>query len=312
MDEEALEPLKAVADLTVLGADPDAPKIPSEDQLLAAVADADVALTAPGHPFTARVVAGAPKLKLIATMGTGYDNIDLEAARRHGIEVTNAPGVLDDTTADLAFALMLATSRGLVRSERRLRDGGFTGWTPTSFLGTDVHGKTLGIVGLGRIGQAVAKRARGFDMKLLYTGRAPKPDVAAALGAEFVSMDALLERSDFVSLHVPLTKETRHLIDAKSLAKMKREAILINTARGPVVDEGALGEALTRGELGGAGIDVYEREPTIHPALLAAPRTVLLPHIGSATAATRRRMVAKAVENILAFLEGRPVANSVL
>ena len=258
-----------------------------------------------------RRISCAPKLRLIATMGTGFDNIDLAAARAREIRVSNAPGMLDETTADLAFGLLLATARRIPESERFLREGRFHGWTPFLFAGAEVHGRTLGIVGLGRIGQAMARRARGFGMRILYASPRRNSDAEAALGCEHVPLERLLAESDFVSLHVPLTPETRHLIDSAALSRMKRSAILINTARGPVVDEAALAEALQRGTIAAAGIDVFEREPAVHPALLEAPNTVLLPHIGSASVDTRARMAERAARNILTFLERNPLLDPI-
>jgi glyoxylate reductase len=308
--EEALAPLRPRAELRILEGDEEHP-IPTVDELVAAVADVDVLFALPGHPYQARVLESAPSLRFIATMGTGYDNIDLAAARARGIRVTNAPGILDETTADLAFALLLATARRLTEAERYLREGHWRGWTPFQFVGADVHGRTLGIVGLGRIGQAVARRARGFGMRILYSGPTRKPAAEAELGCEHVSFETLLSDSDFVSLHVPLTPQTRGLVDERALARMKPTAILINAARGPVVDEAALARALKAGRLAAAGVDVYEREPTVHPELLSAPNTVLLPHIGSGSRDTRRRMAERAAQNILAFLDGRPLLDPV-
>jgi glyoxylate reductase len=249
---------------------------------------------------------------MIATMGTGYDNIDVGAAKERQIPVTFAPGILDETTADGAFALLLATARRLGEAERFLRAGKYRGWTPFMFTGQDVHGATLGIVGMGRIGRAVAKRARGFAMPILYHDARRNPGAEQELGATYVdSLDDLLARSDFVSLHVPLLAETRHLMNAERLRRMKRTAILINTSRGPVVDEKALAEALKEGVIAGAGLDVYEREPTVEPALLQLENAVLLPHIASASVRTRTRMAVRAAENIVAFIEGKPLLDPV-
>ncbi|MBM4421673.1 MAG: D-glycerate dehydrogenase, partial [Chloroflexi bacterium] len=265
---------------------------------------ADVLFTMPGHPITRAVIAAAPRLRFIATLGTGFDNIDLAAARERGIPVTNAPGILDETTADAAFGLLIAAARRIGEGERILRAGGFRGWTPFWLIGQDVHGATLGLVGLGRIGTAVARRARGFGMRILYHARHAAPG-AAEVGAELVPLERLLAESDFVSLHVPLSPETRHLIDARRLALMKRTAILVNTARGPVVDEKALAEALAAGTIAGAALDVYEREPAVEPALLRLENVVLAPHLGSASQRTRTRMAVRAAENICAWLDGR-------
>jgi glyoxylate reductase len=274
--------------------------------------DADVLYALPANPVNAEAIGAAKKLRMIATMGTGYDNIDVAAAKRRGIPVTFAPGILDETTADGAFALLLAAARRLGEAERFLRAGKFHGWTPTMFLGHDVHHATLGIVGMGRIGRAVARRAKGFAMTILYHDARRNEDAERELGASFVSsLDDLLARSDFVSLHVPLLPETRHLMNAERLRKMKPSAVLINTSRGPVVDEKALAEALRDGVIAGAGLDVYEREPAVEPGLLALENVVLLPHIASASERTRTRMAVRAAENILAFLDGKPLLDPV-
>jgi len=236
-------------------------------------------------------------LKVVANVAVGYDNVDVAAAREHGIVVCNTPGVLDETTADLAFTLILAASRLAHDAEADLRGGRWHGWGITQYLGRDVHGATLGIVGYGRIGRAVARRASGFDMRVLHHTRTDtgEPGYVADL-------DALLADADVVSLHVPGGDATRHLIDARRIALMKPTAVLVNTARGPVVDEAALADALHGDRLFAAGLDVFEREPEVHPNLLTAPRTVILPHIGSASQATRTRMArlaAAAVDTVL-------------
>ncbi len=310
--ESAHAPLRERAHVQVLEGD-EAHPIPTEDELIAAMAAADpeILYTLPAHPVTARVIEAAPSLRFVATMGTGYDNIDVTAARARGIRVTNAPGMLDETTADLAFALLLATARQLPQAERFLREGRFHGWTPFMFAGGDVHGRTLGIVGLGRIGRAVARRARGFGMRLIYNSPTRREAVERELGCTWVTLEELLAQADFVSLHCPLTPATRHLMDATALARMKPTAVLINTARGPVVDEAALALALREGRIAGAGIDVFEREPRVHPELLACENAVLLPHIGSASVDTRRRMAERATANILAFLDGRALLDPV-
>ncbi len=249
---------------------------------------------------------GAGRLRVVANIGVGYDNIDVMAAARFGVAVCNTPGVLDETTADLAFLLLLAASRRSSDAEATLRSGGWSGFRIDAFLGHDVHGATLGIVGFGRIGQAVARRAAGFGMSVLHHCRSDtgRPGYLAKL-------DDLLARVDAVSLHVPLTTETRHLIDERRLRLMQPHAVLVNTSRGAVVDEVALAIALEQGVLFGAGIDVYEREPSVHPRLLAAPHAVLVPHIGSATESTRRRMAQLACEGAVAVLAGRQPPNLV-
>jgi len=256
--------------------------------------------------IAAAVFASAPHLVVVATVSVGYDNVDVGAATRAGVAVCHTPGVLDDTTADLAFALILAASRLLSDSERDLRQGGWTDWHLDGCLGRDVHGATLGLVGYDRIAQAVARRAEGFSMRVLHHARRP-----TGLPGFVVDLDDLLAMADVVSLHVPLTAETRHLIDARRLALMKPTAVLVNTARGPVVDEQALGAALESGRLFAAGIDVYENEPNVHPRLLAAPRTVLLPHVGSASFATRLAMARLATTAAAEVLAGRRPPNTV-
>jgi glyoxylate reductase len=247
--------------------------------------------------------AAAPRCRVFATCAVGYDNIDLAAARRLGIIVTNTPEVLTEATADLAWALLLAAARRLGEAERYLRAGAWAGWGMLDFLGMDVWGRTLGIVGAGRIGTAVARRGTGFGMRILYHDSAPRPPVDS-LGAQRVPLAELLEASDFVSLHTPLVPETRNLIDAQAIARMKRGAILINTARGAVVDQDALIEALRLGRIAGAGLDVYRDEPRIPRELLELPNVVLAPHIGSATIGTRARMAELAAENVIAVLRG--------
>ena len=252
------------------------------------------------------LAAGGPRLKVVAAVAVGYDNIDLHTAAAHGIAVTNTPGVLDDTTADLAFLLILAAARRIWDAESDLRAGKWPGWDIDQYLGRDVHGAVLGVVGFGRIGQAVARRATGFGMEVLHHTRRDT-GIVGWRG----DLDRLLAESDIATLHVPLTHETRHLIDARRLALMKPDAVLVNTSRGPVVDEEALAVALEDGTIFAAGLDVYEREPEVHPRLLVAPRTVLLPHIGSASLATRTRMARVAAENVVAVLAGDRPENPV-
>ena len=304
----ALAPLRGRGDVAV---GPAEPPIPTPDEVRDAIREADVVYTLPANPVSGDAIRDARKLRMIATMGTGYDNIDVGAAKERGIPVTFAPGILDETTADGVFALLLATARRLGEAERFVRAGKFRGWTPTMFLGRDVHHATLGVVGMGRIGRALSRRAKGFAMRILYTDARRNEDAERELGATFVSLDQLLRESDVVTLHVPLLPETRHLIDAAALRKMKRTAILINSSRGPVVDEKALAEALREGVIAGAGLDVYEREPSVEPSLLALENVVLLPHIASASEATRTRMAVRATENILAFLDGKPLLDPV-
>lgn len=275
-------------------------------ELLRRVHGVDGILCSIADRMDREVFERAPKLRVVANYGVGFDHIDVTQASARGIVVTNTPGVLTDATADLAFALILAVARRVVEGDRMTREGRFRFWSPMHFLGTQVSGKVLGIVGLGRIGRAVAKRAQGFDMKVLYFSRSRSdPHTEEALRVTFAPLDELLKHSDFVSLHVPLTPDTRYLIGARELSLMKPSAFLINTARGPVVDERALVAALQAGRLRGAGLDVYENEPHLSPGLADLDNVVLLPHVGSATVETRTRMADMAVDNLLAGLQGR-------
>ncbi len=271
-----------------------------EEEVAAFIGEAAAAITLLSHPVTARVLEACPRLAVVANYAVGYDNVDVEAARRLGIWVTNTPDVLTEATADLAWALILAVTRRLLEGDALVRRGEFRGWEPSLLLGTGLQGKTLGIVGFGRIGRAVARRAPAFGMEVLHASRRARE---GAPGRR-VGLDELLGESDVVSLHCPLTPETRHLLDGRRLRSMRRGAVLINTARGPVVDEAALVEALRGGHLGGAGLDVYEREPEVHPGLLGLPNVVLLPHVGSATVETRSAMADLAAANVAAVLQG--------
>jgi glyoxylate reductase len=282
----------------------------SPDELCAAVAGCDGVLCLLTDPIDARVLEAARGCRVFANMAVGFNNVDVAAATRLGILVTNTPGVLTEATADLTWTLILGVARRVAEGDREMRSGRFPGWGPLYMLGGDVTGRVLGLVGPGRIAAAVARRALGFQMPLLYHGRRPSPELDG-LGARRVSLDELLAESDFVSLHVPLQPETRHLIDARALARMKSTAYLINTARGPVVDEKALVEALREGRIAGAGLDVYEDEPRMAQGLADCPNTVLLPHLGSATHATRAAMSRIAAENLVAALEGRRPPNLV-
>ncbi len=277
-------------------------------ELRGLVGGCDAVLCLLTDSIDADILDAAADCKIFANMAVGYNNIDVAAATKRGIMVTNTPGVLTECTADLAMALILGVARRVAEGDVEMRAGRFPGWGPLYMLGGDVTGKTLGLVGPGRIAAAVAKRAKGFDMPLLYHGRRPSPDMEA-LGAKAVDLDTLLRESDFVSLHVPLSKETHHLIDAAALAKMKPTSYLINTARGPVVDEKALVAVLKAGAIAGAGIDVYEDEPAMAPGLADCTNALLLPHLGSATLGTRSAMSRIAAENIVAVLEGRRPPN---
>ena len=262
-------------------------------------------------PLLSRWVGGTElknlrKLRIVANVAVGYNNIDLVAAEMRGVIVTNTPGVLTEATADLTWALMLATARRLVEGVDLVRSGKWTGWHPEQLLGLELRGGTLGLLGAGRIGQAVGRRAPAFGLRILYSARSPKPEFEQETHATRVETSRLLAESDIVSLHVPATPETKGIINSETLARMKPGAILINTSRGDVIREEALAQALERGHLGAAGLDVYVDEPNIHPRLLAAPRTVLLPHIGSATEETRRKMATIAMANVQSVVSGKP------
>lgn len=260
----------------------------------------------------ADVIAQLDGVRVIANVAVGYDNIDVAAATARGIAVTNTPGVLTETTADFAFALLMAAARRIPEAHAFVHSGQWRTWIIDLLAGQDVHGATLGIFGLGRIGAAVARRGRGFGMRILYCDDRPAPpELERELEARRVTKEKLLRESDFVSLHVPLTPATRHLIGAAELALMKPTAVLINTARGPVVDEAALADVLEKRTIWAAGLDVFEQEPTVHPKLLGLPNVVLAPHIASASFATRRRMSLMAAENAIAALSGRRPPNLV-
>ena len=295
---------------TLIGEPQDRPMQRAE--LLRHVPRADALAVTLAETVDAELLDRAERLKIVAVYAVGYNNVDLAAAAARGIVVTNTPDVLTETTADLTWALILAVARGLPQAERAVREGRWHGWNPTEFLGSDVCGRTLGIIGMGRIGRAVARRAAGFGMRVIYASRHRlDAEEEAALHAMQFSLTVVLETADFVSAHIPLTQETRHLIGKTELALMQKGAFLINTARGPIVDEAALAEALAEGRLAGAGLDVYEDEPMVHPALLSLRNVVLLPHIGSATYETRIRMGMMVIENISAVLAGRDAPNRV-
>ena len=278
---------------------------PERGELLDAVRGVSGILSTATEKVDGEVMdAAGEALRVVANMAVGYDNVDVEAAAERGVVVTNTPGVLDETTADVAFMLLLAAARRLGEGERLLRAGRWEWWGPKQLMGRDVWGKRLGIVGFGRIGQAVARRARGFGMEVLYHNRSRKEEAEQELGARYVEFDELLETVDFVSVHTPLTDETHHLIGPKELGRMKPTAVLVNTSRGPVVDEAALADALAAGRIFAAGLDVYEEEPKVHPKLLELENVVLAPHIGSASVETRDRMAALAAENLAAVLRG--------
>jgi lactate dehydrogenase-like 2-hydroxyacid dehydrogenase len=286
------------------------------DGLRRALQSADALLCTVTDRLGADVLGVEPRrARLLANFGVGFNHIDIEAAKRFGLAVSNTPDVLTDATADIAMTLLLGVTRRAGEGERHLRAGAWTGWRPTHMLGTQVSGKTLGLVGMGRIARAVAKRAHhGFDMRVIFHDPyPPTPDVARGLGAEpRERLEQVLEEADFVSLHCPATPETRHLMNAERLARLKPGAYLINTARGDVVDEAALVAALRGGRLAGAGLDVFEKEPQVSPELLAMENVVLLPHLGSATRETRIAMGMRALENLRLFFQGKPLRDQVV
>ena len=299
--EAGLTLLREHFDVTVWPHD----RAPTREELIAQTRGKDALVCLLTEKIDADVLAALPTVKIVANVAVGFDNLDVAAGTAAGVVMSNTPGVLDETTADLAFALILASARRIVEGDRLMRTGKWGGWGILQLLGHDVHHATLGIVGLGRIGRAVARRATGFSMQVIYAdGIAAPPEVERELGVQRVSMDELLGRSDFVSLHVPLLKETHHLIDAAAMKKMKPTALLINTSRGPVVEEAALIAALRDGVIAGAGLDVYEFEPKVSPGLLALPNVVVLPHIASASHATRGKMAEVAARNVIAFFAG--------
>ncbi len=279
---------------------------PPRESLLRAVQDVEGLLSLLTDEVDEELLGAAPKLRVVSNMAVGYDNIDVEQATRRGVVVTNTPGVLTETTADLAFALMLAAARRLPEGDRAVREGRWTTWHPSFLLGWDAHGATLGIVGLGQIGMAVARRARGFAMRVLYHDTSRRPAAEEELGVTYVSFEELLAQADFVTAHVPLTPETHHLFDDAAFERMKPTAVFVNTSRGPVVDEAALQRALAAKSIAAAATDVAETEPLPQDdPLLRLPNLLVTPHIGSASVATRTRMADLAVENLLAVLAGR-------
>jgi len=280
---------------------------PTEAQLAAEVADADALITLVTDPVTETVLRAGKNLKIVGQYGVGVDNIDRATAAARGIVVTNTPNVLTDATADLTMALLLALVRRIVEGDRLVRTGGFRGWEPQLLLGSDLKGKVFGVLGPGRIGRAAARRARAFGMTVIACGRSPR-DEDDPDDPPRVSFDELLRRGDVVSIHLPLNEETRHLFNDETFARMKPGSCLLNTSRGPIVEEAALVRALEKGPLAGAGLDVYENEPAVTPALIQSDRVVLMPHAGSATHETRREMARMVVEDVRRVLTGeKPV-----
>ncbi|HLS90617.1 MAG TPA: D-glycerate dehydrogenase [Limnochordia bacterium] len=301
--QAGLDLLRQECEVTVFE---DQDRLPTKEEVIEGVRGKDALLCLLTEEITAEVMDAAPDLKVISNYAVGYNNIDVEAATARGIVVTNTPGVLTETTADFAWALLMAVARRVVEADRFTRAGKFQGWGPLLFLGSDVYGKCLGIIGMGRIGQAIARRARGFDMRVLYYNRRRvDPAIENELQATYVPLDELLREADYVVLTVPLTPETHHLIGPRELAMMKPTAYLINPARGPVVDEKALVEALKNRTIAGAALDVFEEEPKLTPGLTELDNVVLAPHIASATTETRTKMAIMAAENLLAVLRNQ-------
>lgn len=305
--EPAIELLKKTCDVEVNEED----RVLKKDELLDKVKGKDAVLCLLTDTIDDEVLKAADRCKIFANYAVGYNNIDVESATRRKIIITNTPGVLTDATGDLAWALLFAVARRVVEADAFTRQGKFKGWAPQLFLGQDITGKTLGVIGAGRIGSNFAKKSKGFSMRILYYDVKRDLEFEQEAKAVFVDLDTLLKESDFVSIHVPLVPETRHLIGARELSLMKKNAILINTSRGPVVDEKALVNALKEGKICGAGLDVYENEPDIEPELLNLANVVLLPHIASATYETRTKMALMAAENILAVFRGETPPNIV-
>jgi glyoxylate reductase len=285
--------------------------LPTPSALRKGICKADAAIVTLGDRIDTITIQAATRLKILANYAVGYNNIDLAAARECGLIVTNTPDVLTDATADLTWGLILATARRIVEGDALVRSGRWAGWSPTQLLGADVSGKTLGIIGMGRIGQAVAHRAAGFRMPIRYHSRQPIAISSLPREWEYRSLQELLGEADVVTIHAPLTSATHHLIGARELAWMRPTAFLINTARGPIIDEGALIDALKTGVLAGAGLDVYEQEPAMHSGLAQLKQVVLLPHLGSATLHARVQMGLICLENIQAVLDGRPALNRI-
>jgi lactate dehydrogenase-like 2-hydroxyacid dehydrogenase len=284
----------------------------SKAELISKIRDKDGLVCLLTDSIDEEVLSANPKLKIVANVAVGFNNIDIAAATKHKVMVSNTPGVLDNTTADFAWTLLMASARRLVQADQYTREGKFQGWGILLFLGEDIYGKTLGICGLGRIGKAMAKRARGFDMRILYTDAIrADPAVEKELGVTFVDKETLLRESDFVTLHVPLFPETTHYISTKELHMMKKTAHLINASRGPVVDEKALVQALKEKRIAGAGLDVFEEEPKLAPGLVELDNVTLAPHIASASVETRTRMATMAAENLIAALNGKRPPNLV-
>jgi len=305
---QALDMLEAECHLEVNPQD----RILTKDELAEAARDSDGLLCLLTDQIDSELLDKLPRLKMVANCAVGYDNIDVQACTDRNIAVSNTPGVLTETTADMAWALLMAAARRVVEADRYVREGKFTAWAPMLFLGQEVNHKVLGVVGMGRIGMAVARRASGFKMSVIYHDAHRKsPEEEQELGVQYRNLKDLLREADYISLHVPLNEQTRHLIGSSELKQMKQTAYLINTSRGPVIDEQALVEALQAHELAGAGLDVYEEEPQLAPGLAELNNVTLAPHIASATVETRTKMAVMAAENLLAGLKGQKIPNLV-
>jgi lactate dehydrogenase-like 2-hydroxyacid dehydrogenase len=279
-------------------------------QLAQALAGCDGALVTLTDRIDEDLLAKCPRLQVVCNIAVGYNNIDLDACNKYRVMATNTPGVLDDTTADFTWALILATARRVIEGENYIREGRWKKWELQQLLGLDIHHATLGIIGLGRIGQAVAKRAQGFDMNIIYYDpRRASAAVESKFSCRYVELEELLRQADIVTLHVPLSQETRHLIGKKEIKQMKKTAVLINAARGGIVDDAALVAALQEGRIAGAGLDVFEGEPDLHPGFLKLPQVVVTPHIASSSAATRLKMAQMAAANLVAALQGEVPPN---
>jgi glyoxylate reductase len=309
LPDPAMDRLRQHVDMTVWPTD-ELP--PPREVLLKEAAASDGLLSLLTDRIDGALLDAAPRVRVVSNYAVGYDNIDVAAATSRGVVVTNTPGVLTETVADFAITLLLAVARRVVESDRYTREGRWKSWEPLLFLGQDLYGATLGLVGLGRIGAAVAKRAHGFDMRILYHDVVRREDLERDLGLEFTSLEDLLRRSDFISVHTPLTPQTRHLISTDQFRLMKRTAVLVNTARGPIVDPDALHRALADRQIWGAGLDVFEVEPVPadHP-LLRLDNIIVAPHIASASVETRTKMALMAVDNLLAALGGQRPPNFV-
>lgn len=287
-------------------------RVLTKEEIIEGVKGKDALLCLLTDEIDGEIMDANPDLKVISNYAVGFNNINVDDATQRKLPITNTPGVLTETTADMAWSLLMATGRRIVESDKFTRAGKFKGWGPMLLLGYDVYGKTLGLVGLGRIGEAMIKRAKGFDMKILYFDAVRRsPEEEKAMGIEYRELDQLLAEADYVSIHVPLLDSTKHLIGARELDLMKEDGILINTARGPIVDEKALVEALKANKIAGAGLDVYENEPELEPGLIDLDNVVLAPHTASATRETRTKMATMAAENLLAALEGKIPPNIV-